>query len=1292
MNLLGISWGMGARDVGMKAAVDSAQKGIDSLNEGLEKQSKIASKSKIPGFLEGLKHFNLGSIAQSVREMAGDTGNLTNSLEAMGVANAKTAKPFVAAMNLSADAARKMVGRISGMAIGMNVGAESVAKVFTEFNRMTPAAKATSKALGMTEKDFVKFSETTGVSAADLNDSISNLTGSWNMAPESVAKFLNSVTELGKKTGVGMTPIAGLKDNLQSLDDIFEKMPPGLQRTGDEITGLVESSVRLAGAFAANGSSQEDATKAGAATAKMFAEQSVEVERLMKMGMGDKDLAAASPLIKYLTGLGIGFEEAKDIVDVGSRDTVAGVQRIQEAFTKYNVSGAQQQAMLSGLSESLGEGTVGLGFLAAGGDKAAASLKAMSDITVTGKDTLKKYGDQAFSSGRTMQESLDLMKSSFETRLRSIARKDVSNFVGDLGKAYKQVGDETIALAGDKNWGPIVKRLSAMQQMGAKGLFIKMDGGSNKEMARSSAMIDAVGGAFDSVAKSMGPVVSIFSELVIVAGPLLKVFGKILSSPLGKLGLWGGAIAGLALGFDWLAKSGVKLSDVLAKVVKWVGGAAGNLADWLGNMDWETLGKKLGDFAVEAVTFIPKAIATWASGAESNSALANAASTLMQNMGRALWAAAKGLFVAAREIGKKAVEATTQWWDSWTWDDVQPAFERVGDNIKDWWSNLTADAEFRQFKLDAGQFFGDAFNSVKDGGRKLAEKAWVGLGDGIAALNEDGAGLLLGDKIRSTVQGAYLSASSFAKNAANNFANESIVELSNVDLSSVDTRWATYAAEFVLKYKGMFEGIRNALGGFVKGIFNPAQSLSNMADYFANLWDAAKQFIYGLVYKMGTLTQKLGAGTAEFIWQLTHPEAHAEKMKQLQAESLVAQRKDLQARVATEIAGVKEQRAIIEKQRAKWQPLIERSMGGIGVAEAGKSEKQLAKEQAWKATQWSQTASEVTSAARTYGKAKASLDQLMQSEGVDLGGVEVATAQKNLDDATKAMEAAKKTGLSQAKGAGLGDKGLTGVAGAMDILVKQQADTAKYEALALAQEQRLAEAQAKVQAFTQANAATITDALGQAAMGASDAGIAVVDDFARGINNPDANKLLQDSVFGASDMVSKSMTTHSPILEGPLMGVGGGGESDPAWIAGRTLMESMALGIESGTTVVSEAVARALDESVFATFDAYKIKMAELAKKKSLLNDVADMMMRDFGREGSIVNTITVDDKTEDVRSNMKAMLNVPGLAGVTMAIMNEGAKQRAILDKIRGFTQVIAESELIKNGGSPTAKPVVLG
>jgi hypothetical protein len=1291
MNLLGISWGMGARDVGMKAAVDSAQKGIDSLNEGLEKQSKIASKSKIPGFLEGLKHFNLGSIAQSVREMAGDTGNLTNSLEAMGVANAKTAKPFVAAMNLSADAARKMVGRISGMAIGMNVGAESVAKVFTEFNRMTPAAKATSKALGMTEKDFVKFSETTGVSAADLNSSITDLTGSWNMAPESVAKFLNSMTELGKKTGVGMTPIAGLKDNLQSLDDIFEKMPPGLQRTGAEITGLVESSVRLAGAFAAQGASAEDATKMGAETAKMFAEQSTEVERMMKTGMGKGDIAEASPLIKYLTGLGIGFEEARGIVDVGSRDTVQGVQRMQAAFTKYNVSGAQQQAMLSGLSEAMGEGVKGLGYLAAGGDSAAASLKAMSDITVTGKDTLKKYGDQAFSSGRTLQDSLDLMKSSFETRLRSIARKDVSSFVGDLGRAYKQVGDETIALAGDKNWGPIVKRLSAMQQLGAKGLFIKMDGGSNKAMARSSAMIDAVGGAFDSVSKSMGPVVSIFSELVIVAGPLLKVFGKILASPLGKLGLWGGAIAGLALGFDWLSKSGVKLSDVMAKVVKWVGGAAGNLADWLGNMDWEAIGKKLGDFAVEAVTFIPKAIATWASGAESNSALANAASTLMQNMGSALWAAAKGLFVATREIGKKVVGAASEWWNSWTWDDVAPAFDRMENRITKWWLGLKKNPEFAQFELDTKMWFTETWWAAQDGIRTLFSKVGDGINSAIAILNTADFGVNLGNKVRSFFQEGLVGIATYVHESMRQFAHDALNSMLTVDSTAWIGKWSTLVAEFVIKFQAMMTGIKDSVSGFIAGLFDPKETAKNMASYFFELLKAVIDGLRGIVYKVGEYTQKIGGFVSDIVYQVANPDEHAKKMAQLRAEDLLDQKKNLDERVRMQKDAYDKQLQINKGRAGKVTGLAEVNLAGIGEAAEGKSPKQVAKEQAWRSTQWQKTAGEVSAAAMEYGKAQAALTAVQADKNL-LGSETDLDAQKRMLIAEQALAATRGTGIEAAKKAGVGGEGLTGIGKAMDVLVKQQADTARYEALAAEQAQKMQEAQANVQAFTQANAATITDALGQAAMGASDAGIAVVDDFARGINNPDANKLLKDSVFGASDMVSKSMTTHSPILEGPLMGVGGGGESDPAWIAGRTLMESMALGIESGTTVVSEAVARALDESVFATFDAYKIKMAELAKKKSLLNDVADMMMRDFGREGSIVNTITVDDKTEDVRSNMKAMLNVPGLAGVTMAIMNEGAKQRAILDKIRGFTQVIAESELIKNGGSPTAKPVVLG
>jgi hypothetical protein len=290
------------------------------------------------------------------------------------------------------------------------------------------------------------------------------------------------------------------------------------------------------------------------------------------------------------------------------------------------------------------------------------------------------------------------------------------------------------------------------------------------------------------------------------------------------------------------------------------------------------------------------------------------------------------------------------------------------------------------------------------------------------------------------------------------------------------------------------------------------------------------------------------------------------------------------------------------------------------------------------------------------------------------------------------MEAAKAAGLATAKKEGVGGEGLSGIGKAMDILVKQQADTAKYEALAMEQEQRLADAKAKVQTFTAENAATITNALGDAALGASAAGTAVVTDFAGGIQNPAANQFLQDSVFGAAAEAANALTSQSPIQDGPLFNVGEGGESDPAWRAGRMLMESFAAGIDGGAVLVAETVARVLDESVIATFDTYKAKMEEIAKKKSLLQDVASMMMRDFGKEGSIVNTITVDNQTEDVRGTIKAMLSVPGLAEVTMAIINESAKQRAILDKIRRFTQTIAESEFVTKGATPTTAPVLGG
>lgn len=536
MNLLGISWGMGARDVGMKAAMLGAQSNLDTMNKALEAQSKAAGKSKMPGLWdrmkESVKGFNIASIASDIHALTGDTGNLSNSLESMAVANAKAARPFVAAMNLSGKEARRMTGRISGMAIAMNVGAESVAKVFTEFNRMTEPTKAAVKALGMSEREFVKLTEGTGLAMEDMNSVMSDLTGSWNMSGESVATFLNTMTELGRKTGMGTAPLKGMKDQLQGLDDIFETLPPGMQRTGDEVTKLMESSVRLAGAFAAQGASQEQAAQMGADTAKMFAGQAVEIQRGMELGLSNQDLGEASPILKYLTGLGMTFDEAVQVIDTGSRDAVAGMQRVQQAFAASGKSDVQQQAMLAELSRTMGDSVKGLGWLAQGGDAAAASIGKMAAITVTGKDALRKLGDSSYSSGRTLQESYDLAKESFDTQIRSITRADVVGLVREKMGAFREVGKEMKDLAAKGGpLGTVIQGFSIFKQMGIQGVMLKIGKSMGMDTKAAQKMSIKFGMGFDAV-KGMA------EELT----PVMNILGQF-----GPAGLAAGGIAGFFL-------------------------------------------------------------------------------------------------------------------------------------------------------------------------------------------------------------------------------------------------------------------------------------------------------------------------------------------------------------------------------------------------------------------------------------------------------------------------------------------------------------------------------------------------------------------------------------------------------------------------------------------------------------------------------------------------------------------------------------------------------------------------
>jgi len=588
-NFLGAAFGFGARDVGLKAATNSATKNLDKINDLLDDQEeKGAGIGKMwKGMGERVKQFNIASIAGNMRTLTGETGNLTNGLESMGVAAATAAKPILAQMNLTGKEYRSMMGKVTGMSVGLNVGASEIAETLKSIHTAGASAKTAIDAMAMSEKDWVKVTQTTGVTMEDFQAVLGNMVASWGASPEQAGKMLDNIMAIGKAANIGTVGIKNMKGQMDALDTVFEKLPPSAARTADEIQQLMETTVALAGAFKDMGESSEKSMELAQSTANMFAEQSVAIERA-QLGLGSYE---DSPLFKWMTMLGVSSEETISIIDEGSRDAVSGAKRIQDAMAKGVARGTiQADAALSGLNEALGSSAGGLGYLVQNLDAGSKALNKMHNLTVDGEGALAKYGKAAHSSGRSLQESFDLAKESFETQFRSIARKDVGKLVQKQMKGYKRVGKELKDLGSHKTWGPLMKAVSTFDQMGIRGLGLSvLDKNASKEAVKSAIDMGIKWEfAFDKVKK--------FGEELSPVMEILGMFG-----PLGPLA----AVGGIAAMFIMDSKDAKNILGsfypIFEKIKKMISGV-------LDKIPWKKMGDGIKGVFVDAWDWILKTI------------------------------------------------------------------------------------------------------------------------------------------------------------------------------------------------------------------------------------------------------------------------------------------------------------------------------------------------------------------------------------------------------------------------------------------------------------------------------------------------------------------------------------------------------------------------------------------------------------------------------------------------------------------------------------------------------------
>lgn len=532
MAKLGFAFSFGARDDGMGRAMGSALDSITKINKGLATQNGLAAGGKLAGALKAVaggagraalgvggmakglagafsrgvqnrvNSFNLASMAQNIRGLTEDSGDLSTSMESIGASYAQQARPALAMMGVTGAELKKLTGQASGMAYGMNVGVESVVKTMGALRNAGEASKSVFKELGMSTQEFVKLAEVTGMTTEQLGGLGGDLVASWGFTGKQAKQTLEYMVAMGDQGGIGAQMFTQMGEQMGGLNTILAKQVSTHMRSAEEIQNTVQASVRLAGAYHGMGLSGEEASKAASETSNKFLEWQVAVERA-QLGLGEMP-----DIFTKLSALGMGTEEAMRMIALGSQDSAAGMAEMGKWMKAAQVSGKQlDAAVLGDLTETFGEAGSNAVYLAMSTTQGADALAKMSTASVKADGALKNLS-KAFSSGRTLQEGLDMAREAFRMQLRSITRPEVVGFVNEEKKALKDLGREAKILGSDATWGPVLKTFSVFDQMGAKGIFMhfgKQLGWDTKKLQRISIVAGTAADGFMKMQQGIAP-------------------------------------------------------------------------------------------------------------------------------------------------------------------------------------------------------------------------------------------------------------------------------------------------------------------------------------------------------------------------------------------------------------------------------------------------------------------------------------------------------------------------------------------------------------------------------------------------------------------------------------------------------------------------------------------------------------------------------------------------------------------------------------------------------------------
>lgn len=403
-------------------------------------------------------------IGNTINRLANDGLNLTNSLEAEAVSLGQTARSVGVNMGYVGQDLRRFIGQATGMAMGLNIGADEAARAIRGWDE----AAADLGATGISSaRDLARFTAALGINADVLRNSTMEMRN-LGATDEMIHRITSAITQMGRETG----DVAGALNELPQIMQMLERRR-ALGDTPEQMTAFAADT-----AAAARGLFQltQDSDRAREMASQLAGTVTESREAFQNMFAGTEE-----QLPQLVTELAVTrgqVDESFRLMQAGPGGLIEAMGQLVQATRDAGGTQEQQGQRVGRLMEFMRgrlqqvfgpEMTATL--INFWGTMDSETVQAMGQIRNASVD-LGDLGRQAHSTGRTLDEVFERMRAGFQTAFRRVARPAVQDFVRDTGRTLRRLRGQMQAAADSGGaLGQVMETLSLSAQVGGLALM-----------------------------------------------------------------------------------------------------------------------------------------------------------------------------------------------------------------------------------------------------------------------------------------------------------------------------------------------------------------------------------------------------------------------------------------------------------------------------------------------------------------------------------------------------------------------------------------------------------------------------------------------------------------------------------------------------------------------------------------------------------------------------------------------------------------------------------------------------